>query len=51
MKLDTIRTILVVASQLSWEIFQLDVKSAFLHGELKEDVYVRQPEGFINEGE
>ncbi|KAG7598707.1 Zinc finger CCHC-type superfamily [Arabidopsis suecica] len=50
-RLDTIRTIIAVAAQSNWEIFQLDVKSAFLHGELKEDVYVRQPEGFIKNGE
>lgn len=50
-RLDTIRSIIAVAAQSSWEIFQLDVKSAFLHGELKEDVYVRQPEGFIKKGE
>lgn len=46
-RLDTIRTILAVTAQSSWEVFQLDVKSAFLHGENKEDVYVSQPEGFI----
>lgn len=46
-RLDTIRVILAVAAQFSWEVFQLDVKSAFLHGELKEEVFVQQPEGFI----
>lgn len=50
-RLDTIRTILAVAAQSSWEVYQLDVKSAFLHGELKEDVYVTQPEGFLVKGE
>lgn len=50
-RLDTIRTILAIASQSNWEIYQLDVKRAFLHGELKEDGYVRQPEGFIRKGE
>ncbi|XP_050918923.1 uncharacterized mitochondrial protein AtMg00820-like [Lathyrus oleraceus] len=42
-RLDTIRTILAVAAQSGWEVFQLDVKSAFLHGELKEEVFVQQP--------
>lgn len=44
---DTIRMILSIATQKEWIVYQLDVKSAFLHGELKEDVYVEQPLGFI----
>jgi transposase InsO family protein len=50
-RLDTIRVILAIAAQFSWEVFQLDVKSAFLHGELKEEVFVEQPEGFVKKGE
>jgi len=43
---DTIRLILGLAAQQGWVVQQLDVKSAFLHGDLNEDVYVEQPKGF-----
>ncbi|KAM0015323.1 putative RNA-directed DNA polymerase [Helianthus debilis subsp. tardiflorus] len=48
---DTIRTILALSAQRNWKVYQLDVKSAFLNGELKETVFVEQPQGFIKEGE
>jgi hypothetical protein len=43
---DTIRTILSLAASHEWKVYQLDVKSAFLHGELTENVYVEQPLGY-----
>ncbi|KAK1437640.1 hypothetical protein QVD17_03434 [Tagetes erecta] len=46
-RFETIRIILAVAAQMGWEIHQLDVKSAFLNGDLTEDIYVSQPEGFV----
>ncbi|GJV63135.1 ribonuclease H-like domain, reverse transcriptase, RNA-dependent DNA polymerase [Tanacetum coccineum] len=41
----TIRLLLAIAANNKWEVHHLDVKSAFLHGDLKEEVYVTQPEG------
>jgi hypothetical protein len=47
----TIRTLLVVASVREWSISQLDMKNAFLNGELREDVYMRPPPDYsIPEG-
>ena len=49
-RMDTVRLILALAACRGWTIFQLDVKSAFLHGELNEDVYIDQPKGYIKKG-
>jgi hypothetical protein len=45
-RLDIIRTLIALAAQKRWKLFHMDVKSAFLNGVLKEEVYVEQPEGF-----
>ncbi|KAM7520343.1 hypothetical protein LguiB_019305 [Lonicera macranthoides] len=48
---DTIRLVIALAAQNSWPIFQLDVKSAFLHGDLEEQVFIDQPPGYIKLGD
>lgn len=45
----TVRLIIHIAMVLKWEIKQMDVTNAFLHGDLTETVYTRQPAGFIDE--
>ena len=49
-RMETIRTVLALAAQLQLPVYQLDVKSAFLNGELKEEVYVEQPQGYVIKG-
>lgn len=49
-RLDTIRIILAIAANRGWQVHHLDVKSAFLNGKLKEEVYVAQPEGYEVKG-
>lgn len=43
--------ILALAAQRRWSVYQLDVKSAFLHGKIEEEVFVDQPQGYVKERE
>nr|GFA16328.1 retrovirus-related Pol polyprotein from transposon TNT 1-94 [Tanacetum cinerariifolium] len=47
-RMEAIRIFLAYAAHKGFTVYQMDVKTAFLHGSLKEDVYVCQHEGFIN---
>ena len=49
-KMSSIRTILSLAACHDLEVEQMDVKTAFLHGDLEEELYMEQPEGFIAQG-
>eukprot|EP00253_Pinus_taeda_P010111 PITA_10111 len=45
--MNSIRLVLSLAASFKWEVHQMDVKSAFLHGDLHEEIYMEQPIGFI----
>jgi transposase InsO family protein len=49
-KMSSIRVVLSLAASLDLEIEQMDVKTAFLHGDLEEEIYMEQPEGFRVKG-
>eukprot|EP00253_Pinus_taeda_P035699 PITA_35699 len=45
--MNSIRLVLSLAGSFKWEVHQMDVKSAFLHGDLHEEIYMEQPTSFI----
>ena len=45
--LKSIRILLPIATHYDYEIWQMDVKAAFLNDKLEEEIYMMQPEGFI----
>ncbi|KAK3003520.1 hypothetical protein RJ639_018195 [Escallonia herrerae] len=47
-KMVTVRTIISLAAYKGWKLWQLDVKNAFLYGELDRDVFMEQPQGFVS---
>jgi hypothetical protein len=42
--------LIALSTKYHWKLHRLDVKYAFLYGEVKEEVYLTQPEGFVEEG-
>ena len=49
-RLESLRVLIALAVQYGLKLHQVDVTTAFLNGELEEEVYMRQPEGFITQG-
>jgi hypothetical protein len=49
-RLESIRMLLAYATHHGFKLYQIDVKSDFLNGPIKEEVYVEQPPGFKNKG-
>ena len=47
-RIESIRILLALACHLKFKLYQMNVKSAFLNGFLKEEVYVSQPKGFVD---
>lgn len=46
-KMTTVRTIIVIAASQNWSLCQMDVKNAFLHGDLKENIYMKPLPGLF----
>nr|GFC94455.1 copia protein [Tanacetum cinerariifolium] len=47
-RLEAVRLVIAYAAHKSFSIYEMDVKTAFLYGPLKEEVYVNQPDGFVD---
>ena len=48
-KIDTIRVLFSIAANKNWPLYKFDVKNVFLHGDLKEEVYMEAPLGFCED--
>jgi hypothetical protein len=46
----SIRTIIALASAMGWRLHQIYVKTTFLNEEMEEEVYIKQPNGFVTHG-
>ena len=51
MRFASVRLILAIVANLNLELYQMDVKTAFLNGELDEEIYMDQPIGFVTKGQ
>ena len=49
-KVTSIRLLLSIVVSFDFEVEQIDVKTTFLHGDLEEEIYMKQPKGFAMKG-
>ena len=49
-RFDSIRALLALVAHHDWELHQMDVRSAYLNGDLEEELYMKQPTGFVQQG-
>ena len=49
-KLSAVRVLLALVAKKYWNLWQMDVKNDFLHGELDQEIYMVQPRCFENRG-
>ena len=50
-RMESVRLLIALAAQESWRIHHMDVKSAFLTREIEDEIYVKQPPGYVQKGE
>ena len=48
-KMDSICLVLAISTSKHYEVHHMDVKSAFLHGDIHEGIYMKHPEGYISD--
>ena len=48
-KMDSIRLVLAISASKHWEVHHMDVTSAFLHGDIHEETYMKHLEGYITD--
>jgi hypothetical protein len=48
-KMTIVRTIIAMVAAKGWSLHQMDVKNAFLHGDLQEEVYMEQPPSYVDQ--
>jgi hypothetical protein len=46
-KMDSILLALAIVASKGWEVHHMDMKNAFLHGDLSKEIYIEQPQGFM----